>query len=479
MPWLQVGPTVISVAPGSGQWDWNDAVDRRRAFDNTYRASATGGAARDFHFTTPPVTLALAATYRAALQNVAAQLCSGDVMEVPTMCCAEVVNESPVRLSVGHRIVMEIALHEVQPKKLLLKYTPGDTIAGEAFTRSTTGYQIGFGGSPNSVAINTKRDAHWLGGVRSLLLEDTRQNNLLQANDFSNAAWAKLTCTITTGIADPTGGTTACTLTATGANATVSQLLSNGASLARTFSVWLRRRTGVGTIQVLDGNGGAYTTVALSASWTRFSKTGAASVFRQGGIKIVTSGDAIDAWCGDDEDGAFPSSEIVTTTVALARGADTYSLPSATPPVEMTGYVKFVEKGTAQVTGGVVVLFANAAGGNPQFACYATGGVYHVFHHNGTSSVDVALAVTPAIGDTVELVFRLYGDGSVDITQSINGAAPTSSAQSAANALASAWAGQLCYLNSIGTTGTGVGFIALQALRLIAGARSLTDMRAA
>lgn len=470
---------MIPVAPGSGRVDWSDAVDRRRAFDNTYRASATGGAARDWHFSTPPVALSLAPSYRAALGNVAAQLCVGDVIEIPTMCCAELIGETPTKVQSVHYVVFDFALHEVFGKKLLLKYTPGDTISGEAFTRSTTAYQIGSGGTLGSVAINTKRDAHWIGGFRNLLLEDTRTNNLLWSNDFSNAVWTKVTCTITTGIADPAGGTAACTLTATGANATASQLLSNGASLARPFSVWLRRRTGVGTIQVLDGNGGAYTTVTLSASWTRFSKTGAASVFRQGGIKIVTSGDAIDAWCGDDEDGAFPSSEIVTTTVALARGADTYSLPFTATPVEMTGYVKFVEKGTAQVTGGVVVLFANAAGGNPQFACYATGGVYHVYHHNGTSSVDVALAVAPAIGDTVELVFRLYGDGSVDITQSINGAAPTSSAQSAANALASAWAGQLCYLNSIGTTGTGVGFIALQALRLIAGARSLTDMRAA
>lgn len=402
--------------------------------------------------------------------------CSGDLLgNLITLCTMRYTGarmvQDPGRWEVG------LTGNEVQPNNLLSRYVPGDAITGEVFTRSTTAYQVGFGGTLNVAPINVKRDGHYVSGVLTLLLEGTRTNNLLWSNDFSNAAWVKTTCTIATGIADPAGGIAACTLTASGANATVSQTLATGASLARTFSPWLRRRTGVGTVQVLDGNGGGYTTVALSAAWARFPVTGAASINRQGAIKIVTNGDAIDAWMGDDEDGPFATSEITTTSTALARGADTYSLPFTQPPIEMTGYVKFVEKGTIQTTGGVVCYIGAATNLNPQFAVYATGGFYHVYHHNGTSSVDQALAIAPVIGDTVELAWRFYWDGSVDLTQSINGAASTSTAQSAANAPANAWAGQLCYLNSIGTTGTGVGFIALQNWRVVSGVRSLSDMR--
>jgi hypothetical protein len=477
MPWLQVGPTVIPVAPGSGQWDWNDAVDRRRAFDNTYRASATGGAARDFHFTTPPVTLALAATYRAALQNVAAQLCTGDVMEIPTMCCAELVNESPVRLSVGHRIVMEIALHEVQPKKLLSKYTPGDTIAGESFTRSTIGYQINAAGVLVSKAINTKRDGHFIGGVRSVLLEGSANNPVTFPSDISQAIWVKTNCTVGTGIADPAAGTTACTLTATAANATALYPASGaGPNLVRNNSVWLRRRTGTGVIQIIDPTNSVFVTVTLTGSWQRFNATGIASVNKNGsGVRIVTSGDAIDVWCFQQDDQPFPTSEI---PAGGARGADIYSLPFTIPPQEMTVYAKFVDLGSIGLAAARVFQISDAAGLFPIFMTYNVAGFWTAFH-NPSGTVVQTTNLTPApIGGTTESSARLFGDGSVDLTQSVNGAAATAATQTAADAFAAAWSGPLVWLNSAGS-GAPVGFTALQSFKIVAGARSLDEMRAA
>lgn len=80
MPFLTVGGVVIPVAPSGGQRDRLDAVDRRRAFDNTYRASATGNAKREWHFSTPPILRQVADLYEGILATVTAQTCSGDVL---------------------------------------------------------------------------------------------------------------------------------------------------------------------------------------------------------------------------------------------------------------------------------------------------------------------------------------------------------------------------------------------------------------
>lgn len=57
--------------------DW---VDRQRAFDGTYRASATGNAKRDWIFSTPPLPRGRADYLESVLAVVGAQVCSGDVL---------------------------------------------------------------------------------------------------------------------------------------------------------------------------------------------------------------------------------------------------------------------------------------------------------------------------------------------------------------------------------------------------------------
>jgi len=194
-------------------------------------------------------------------------------------------------------------------------------------------------------------------------------------------------------------------------------------------------------------------------------------------IRLNTSGDAIDAWCGQLEDGAFASSEIPTTAVAVTRGADSYSLPFTTPPQEMTVYAKFVELGTTLGAGGARLWqISDADSGVPQHEVYDSAGVYNVYHNNAATEVVESLAAAPAYGNTDEILTHLYGDGSIDITQSVNGAASTASPQSVACALSSAWAAQLVWLNSEGTVGN-KGYVAIQKFVIASGARSLAEMR--
>jgi hypothetical protein len=479
MPAVVVGGVTIPIAASApGHQDMDDGVDRGRAFNNTYRASATGGAARDFRFTTPPLLRSDADIFDIVLRTVAAQTCSGDIIALPTMCCAERTGWTPVTVKGGHRVVIDFTLHEVQPALALLKYAPGDSVTGEAFTRSTTAYQINASGVPVSIAINTKRDGHYIGGVRSLLLEDTRTNGILWANDLSNAAWTKASATIATGVADPTGGTGASTITSTAPTGNAQQSLSAGSSIVRCNSIWIRRRTGSGNVDILPPDNGAWQTKAVTGSWQRFSAVGSASTARFIGIRLATSGDAVDVWCCQQDNASFASSEIPTTGVAVTRGADSYSLPFTAPPQELSVYTKFVEGGSISTNGARLWQVSNAANATPAALVSVAGGVYASEQDTTAGGVASGVSPAPSIGLGVENLARLFGDGSVDDTQSIAGGSATSGAQSAALALAAAWSGQLCWLNSAGTSG-GVGFTAIQSLKIIAGARSLAEMRAA
>lgn len=444
--------------------------------DNTYRTSQTGGARRDWRFSTRPLPRATADTYEATLRTVAAQMCSGDLLGTPLMACTEITGWTPIHISGSHYVVLDFMLHEVQPAKVLLRYAPGDLIAGESFSRSTVGYQLN-GNISNpltQIAINAKRDTHYINSVRSILLEAGSTDNFLWSNDISNAAWTKTNCTVGTGIADPLGGTTACTLTATATNGGIFQLLSAGSSIIRANSVWVRRRTGTGTINLYDQAGANPVALSLTTNWLPFSKiSGSASTTRRFDIIIATSGDAIDVWDARQDDNAFPTSEILTTSAPVARGADSYSLPFTAPPGEMTVYAKFVEKGTSLLSAHIFSI-TNAASASPIFMGLTSGGFYFANHINAANvSSPVAVA---ALNDVVELVFRLFGDGSVDIVKSVNGGAAVSGAQSAATPIAAAWAGQLLWLNASGNTTS--GFIALQSFKVVAGSRSLTELRA-
>jgi hypothetical protein len=143
--------------------------------------------------------------------------------------------------------------------------------------------------------------------------------------DMTNAAWVKTTMTTAltiTGIDGATNSATRCT--ATGANATVLQTLVAAAS-SRTYSCYVRRVTGSGTILLVQGgtttditsliNSTTYTLVSLTASILNVAF----------GIQINTSGDAIDVDCNQFESGWNASSRILTAGAARVKDSLTYA----------------------------------------------------------------------------------------------------------------------------------------------------------
>lgn len=172
-------------------------------------------------------------------------------------------------------------------------------------------------------ATNTPRieyDAN--GNCLGLLMEAARTNLALHSDDHTNAAWVKTTMTTAKTSTGPDGVANSATrLTATAGNATSLQTVTS-ASATRAYSVWMRRITGTGNVDMTLDNGVGWTTKTLNTSWQRFDITQAAVTNPVFGIRIVTSGDAIDVYGNQMESAAFASSLIPTTTVSVARTAD-------------------------------------------------------------------------------------------------------------------------------------------------------------
>jgi hypothetical protein len=158
---------------------------------------------------------------------------------------------------------------------------------------------------------------------RGLLIEGARTNISLWNRDLTNAAWVK---TNVTAALDQTGldraANTASSITATAANGTVLQTVTL-ASSARFMSAYVRRLVGTGTIEMTTDNGTTWTPVTVtSTTWTRVtipSQTVTNPVF---GFRIATSGDSIAVDFVQNEDGAFATSPISTTTAAATRAVD-------------------------------------------------------------------------------------------------------------------------------------------------------------
>ena len=398
------------------------------------------------------------------------------------MCCAEIDDPwTPVTTAQGHSAVISFTLHEVQPANVLLRYSPGDTITGESFTAATTRTYRDANGLVATAAIDVKRAAHYdindlVANSPSLLLEDAATNIALQSRDLANAAWTKsasMTAARTSVGADgAANGATRLTAVGVG-NQTATQAVVL-ASSTRFMSAYIKRIVGTGAIQMTTDGGGTWTTVTITAGWTRVSIPAQTVTNPNFGFRIVTANDAIDVDFVQNETGTFMTSAIPTTTAAVTRGADLLSYPFTTPPQEMTVYVKFIERGTVAVATGTSFLIANAASASPAFAGYAPAGFYADIHLN-TANVTSTLGTAPVYNDTAELCFRLFGDGSVDVSQSINGGAVTTATQSAALALASAWSGLLFWPN--GSSASARGYTAIKSIKVVAGARSLARMR--
>lgn len=145
------------------------------------------------------------------------------------------------------------------------------------------------------------------------------ENLLVRSQEFDNAAWDKSSATVTanTGAA-PDGTMTADTLTASGANGSALQTFT-ATEQPYTFSLWVRRTVGTGTVEI-TADGTTWSAITISGTWTRFSVTVTPSAgSRTAGIRLTTSGDAVEIWGAQLEQRSTVTAYTPTTDQPITR----------------------------------------------------------------------------------------------------------------------------------------------------------------
>ena len=213
-------------------------------------------------------------------------------------------------------------------------YAGGATTPGAqlSITRASSGYaQNASTGIWTLFGNNTFR----IGPGNGLLIEEARTNDALWARDMTQASWVAVgtgTALNATGIDG--GANTATTLTATGtagsctSSCTILQSITLG-SQADTYSVWLKRVTGTGTVNITINN--LTGTTACTLTTTAFTRCSVTATLANPviGIQMTALNDVIIADFNQMEPGGGPTSPILTTSATATRSADSIPLAGA------------------------------------------------------------------------------------------------------------------------------------------------------
>jgi hypothetical protein len=288
---------------------------------------------------------------------------------------------------------------------------------------------------------NTARIEH-----TGVVCEGARTNLALFARSYTGtsaitSAWALTNGVVRGSSAVCHDGTTRTvnTFVATSASATIVQDCGTSASAKHSTGFWIKRKTGTGAVSITIDNGGTWTAVTVTASWTRVKRENITVANPDIGIKLTSSGDAVYLDYAQCEVGVRISSDIPTTSAAVARAAEDLE-------VDNTGEVH------ARAAAGTIIcavtpdwdaadigadakvfsLFTTAGGNNgPQLWADPDLNQWEAKIFSGGSAVaDLASTSAPGSGITQVLGvtwkvndFRLYVDGAEEANDT-SGSAP-------------------------------------------------------
>jgi hypothetical protein len=359
----------------------------------------------------------------------------------------------------------------------------GDAMPGEVFTRATVAFERDNAGLWTSRGVGVKRDNHYIGGVRKMLIETTKTNRALFNRDMTNAAWVKTTMTAAK---DQTGidnvANAASSLTATAANATVLQAIVL-ASGARAQSAFVKRITGVGVIQMTMDGGTTWTAIPVTGAYVQVSIPTQTLANPSFGFRIVTSGDAIAVDMVQNEDGIDVTTPIATAGAIASRNTDDYRLPFFGPQRSLSLYAKLTMLGVLQAGTDIGRVFSVATGsGASAMMMNSTATVNRAqgWYNNGTATTTIAPAKDVLPGDNVEYRFVINQNGSITVGTSVgataevtgNGGIPSGGLNEGTPFINQ----QLCIGGALGGI---IQMSAWEAIKVVQGVHSLATLQAA
>lgn len=266
-------------------------------------------------------------------------------------------------------------------------------------------------------------------GNVGLMVEGAMTNRATYSGTPENAAWTKTNITADNddaGSSSPDGVATANSLTASAGNGSFTQAYTDASAGVYTASLWIKRKTGTGVVNLRANTGDAYTaiTTSVTSGWTRVSVSSSSLTNPTFDLQLVTSGDAVYVYGMQLEKNPYMTSYIPNATTALARGAEVlkYLIAGNRRADEESIYVKFVPSFTGTTKGNFT---NNVMGTDTKTRIISDGwaGDFVVYPNNNDSatckngaitsicSINTSVLVTGVIKHSSPYI-KLYKDGS-------------------------------------------------------------------